>query len=78
MCLVNQTHFENRRFRAADLTPPAPLSLDIFLAHAGKENRLRARGEESHLYRGSEPPRSKTIVLAQMGKEDVEGEGGWG
>jgi hypothetical protein len=33
---LNQTHLENRRFRAADLTPPAPLSLDIFLAHAGK------------------------------------------
>jgi hypothetical protein len=24
------------------------------------------------------PPRSKTIFLARMGKEDVEGEGGWG
>jgi hypothetical protein len=24
------------------------------------------------------PPRSKTILLARMGKEDVEGEGGWG
>ncbi|MEI7893077.1 MAG: hypothetical protein WCI05_08295, partial [Myxococcales bacterium] len=44
---LNQTHLENRRFRAADLTPPAPLSLDIVLAHAGKDDRLRARGEES-------------------------------
>ena len=26
----------------------------------------------------SEPPLSKTIVLARMGKEDVEGEGGGG
>jgi hypothetical protein len=24
------------------------------------------------------PPRSKTILLARMGKENVEGEGGWG
>ncbi len=27
------------------------------------------------MYRRSEPPLSKTIVLARMGKEDVEGEG---
>ncbi|MEI7893633.1 MAG: hypothetical protein WCI05_11110, partial [Myxococcales bacterium] len=27
---------------------------------------------------GSAPPRSKTILLARMGKEDVEGEGGGG
>ena len=27
------------------------------------------------MYRGSEPPLSKTIVLARMGKENVEGEG---
>ncbi len=58
-----------------DLTPPAPLSLDIPLAHTGKQDRLRERGEESHLYSGSEPPLSKTIFLARTGKENVEGEG---
>jgi hypothetical protein len=51
---LNQTHFENRNLPArADLTPPAPLSLDILLAHSGNQDCLRARGEES---RSSEPP----------------------
>jgi hypothetical protein len=32
--VLNQTHLENRRFPLAQTS--APLSLDIFLAHAGK------------------------------------------
>ncbi|MEI7893314.1 MAG: hypothetical protein WCI05_09485 [Myxococcales bacterium] len=64
------------QFRA-DLTPN-PLSLDILLAHAGKDDRLRERGLGTVVHEALLPPRSKTIFLARTGKENVEGEGGWG
>ncbi|MEI7893471.1 MAG: hypothetical protein WCI05_10280, partial [Myxococcales bacterium] len=39
--LLNQTYLENRRFEPRTSPPQPPLSLDIFLARSGKENRLR-------------------------------------